>query len=83
MAIGGAIKGYNSLVSPHSRLQGTWQQLLDIKTYLEVITPERREKIEAAAKDRRCKSLADLEDQFHEYVPLICLTLPSPESTPC
>jgi len=66
MAIGGAIKGYNSFASPHTRLQGTWQQLLDIKTYLEVITPERREKIEAAAKNKRCRSLANLEDQFHD-----------------
>jgi len=63
--------GYQAVGSPNTTLEDTWKKLHNIKDYLEKITDEQRQKIEAAAKKRHCKSLADIEDQFQEYVPLI------------
>src|SRR5260221_8388664 len=71
--------GYKTIGSPHTTLQDTWEKLHNIKDYLATVTDERRQKIEAAAQKRHCKSLADIEVQFQEYVPLpgLCLTPPS------
>lgn len=69
--------GYQTICSPHTTLQNTWDALRNIKTHLETINPARRQRIEAAAAQRKCKSLEDIESEFQEYVPMY-LTLPSP-----
>ena len=62
--------GYQAIGSPYTTLEDTWKKLHAIKDYLEAIPDGQRQRIEAAAQKRRCKSVADIEDQFREYVPL-------------
>lgn len=70
----GLAEKYRSNGSPYSTLRDAWNTLLDIKTHLEAVTPERREKIEAAAAMGQCKTLTDIVDEFQEYVPFMHLT---------
>jgi len=58
--------GYQAIGSPNTTLEETWTKLNNIENYLERITDEQREKIEAAAQMRHCRSLGDIEDQFQE-----------------
>ena len=60
--------GYQALGSPYTTLEDTWKKLHDIKDYLEAISDRQRQKIEVAAQKRHCRSVADIEDQFREYV---------------
>jgi hypothetical protein len=68
--------GYQTIYSPHTTLQNTWDALRSIKTHLETINPARRQRIEDAAAQRKCRSLEDIEKEFQEYVPMH-LVLPS------
>jgi len=72
-AVGLAI-GYQTIGSPHTTLQETWERLRNIRTHLKAVTPERRQRIEAAAAMRLCRSLTDIENNFQEYVPFSHLT---------
>lgn len=72
-AIGLAV-GYRAIFSPHVALQETWEKLGNIRIHLKEVTPERRERIEAAAAMKLCRSLTDIETNFREYVPFIHLT---------
>jgi hypothetical protein len=77
LAIQGAVGlavGYKAIGSPHTTLQDTWESLRIIRTHLKAVTPERRQRIEAAAAMRLCRSLTDIDNQFQEYVPFIHLT---------
>jgi hypothetical protein len=68
--VAGLAFGYQSIYSPHTTLQETWDTLISIKTHLETINPKRRQIIEAAAAKRKCRRIEDIEDEFHEYVPM-------------
>jgi hypothetical protein len=70
----GLAVGYQAIGSPHTALQETWEKLGNIRTHLDAVTPERRQRIEAAAAMRLCRSLTDIEGHFREYVPFIHLT---------
>ena len=70
----GLAVGYQTVASPHTTLQETWQTLLNIKTHLEAVNPKRRQRIEAAAQMSQCRSLEDIENEFEEYV-LSCIRL--------
>jgi len=58
--------GYQSYGSPYTTLQEVWKTLQVIRTYLENIPSERRQKIEAAARRRLCRPLKEIEDQFRD-----------------
>jgi len=62
----GAAVAYQKKGSPYTILQETWNMLRDIQTHLSAITTERRDKIEAAAKNSQCRSLADIEGEFRD-----------------
>lgn len=62
----GAAVGYQVIGSPHTTLQETWERLRNIRTHLKAITPERRQRIEAAAAMRLCRSLTDIQKQFQD-----------------
>lgn len=68
------VEGYKTIGSPYTSLQETWETLKNIKTSLDAIPDERRQKIEAAAQRRFCRSIADIEKEFQEYVlsPSVC-----------
>jgi hypothetical protein len=72
-AVGLAV-GYQAIVSPHAALRETWETLGNIRTHLDAVTPERRQRIEAAAAMRLCRNLSHIEEHFQEYVPFIHLT---------
>jgi hypothetical protein len=72
-AIGLAL-GYQTIGSPQTTLQETWKTLIDIRTHLKAVTPERRQKIEAAAAMKQCRSLLDIEKELQEYVSFTHLT---------
>jgi hypothetical protein len=77
LAIQGAVGlavGYQTLGSPHTTLEETWEKLRNIRTHLKSVTDERRQRIEAAAAMRLCRSLTNIEEHLQEYVPFIHLT---------
>jgi hypothetical protein len=64
-AVGLAV-GYQTIGSPHTTLQETWETLRNIKTHLDAVNPKRRQKIEAAASKRQCRSLEDIEHEYYD-----------------
>jgi hypothetical protein len=72
-AVGLAV-GYQAIGSPHTALKETWERLGNIRILLKAVTSERRQRIEAAAAMRLCRSLTHIEEHFQEYVPFIHLT---------
>lgn len=70
----GLAEEYRSNGSPYSTLRDTRNTLLDIKSYLEAVSPERQQKAEAAAAMGQCKTLRDIGEEFQEYVPFMHLT---------
>jgi hypothetical protein len=72
---------YKNTGSPHTTLKEAWETLLNIKARLDAVTPQRRQRIEAAAVRRQCRGLADIEAEFHKYV-LFCIRHPFAPSEP-
>ncbi|KAI0000225.1 hypothetical protein BJV74DRAFT_882874 [Russula compacta] len=62
----GIVAGYQMIGSPYTSLRETWRTLKDIKISLEAIPDGRRQKIEAAAQRRLCRSLTDIEKVFQD-----------------
>jgi len=58
------IVAYRNIGSPHKTLKGSWETLRNIQTHLRVVTPSRRQAIEAAAAMNKCRTLKDIEGEF-------------------
>jgi hypothetical protein len=67
----GLAVGYKNIGSPHNTLKETLEALRNIKTRLDAVTPDQRQKIEAAAAMRKCRSLTDIDSEFQKYVSFV------------